>query len=158
VRLQLDETTLSQSVTVKPDPRDSWTTADLQSAYDFAEKYNVRYGKIDDALNNLDAIKKSLDKADASDSKIAAAKAQWQDVFSTLTANFKNGEDSIQHPSSLREEIPRSGFGSVAPPTAAQLDYAARWDALYDTALTKYNDYVKSLAGMNIDGAKTVTP
>ena len=158
VRLQLDDTTLSQSVTVKPDPRDTWTSAELQSAYDFAEKYNVRYGKIDDALNNLDAIKKSLDKANASDPRVATAKTQWQDVFSTLTANFKNGEDSIQHPGSLREQIPRAGFGAVAPPTAAQLDYAARWDANYEAAFVKYNDYVKSLRGLKVDGAKEVTP
>ncbi len=158
LRLQLDGTTLSQTVTVKPDPRDSWSTADLQAAYDFAKKYNTRYSKIDEALNNLDAIKKSLDKANASDPKIAAAKAQWQDVFSTLTANFKNGEDSVEHPGSLREEVPRTGFGAAAPPTAAQLDYASRWDAAYDAAFAKYNEYVKSLGSLKLDGAKTVTP
>ncbi len=158
VRLQLDSTALSQTVTVKPDPRDTWTTAELQSAYDFAEKYNVRYSKIDDALNNLDAIKKSLDKGNASDPKIVAAKTQWQDVFSTFTANFKNGEDSVEHPGSLREQIPRTGFGAETPPTAAQLDYAARWDTAYDAAFAKYNDYVKSLAGLKLDGAKPVTP
>jgi hypothetical protein len=130
----------------------------LQSAYDFAEKYNLRYGKIDDVLNNLDAIKKSLDKASASDPKVAAAKAQWQDVFATFTANFKNGEDNVEHPGSLREWIPRTGFGAASPPTAAQLDYAARWDELYAAAFTKYNDYVKSLSGLNIGGAKPVTP
>jgi murein L,D-transpeptidase YcbB/YkuD len=156
--LQLDDTELSQTVTVKPDPRDTWTPADLQSAHDFAEKYNARYGKIDDALNNLDTIKKSLDKESASDPKVAAAKAQWQDVFSTFTANFKNGEDSIQHPGSLREEIPRTGYGSDAPPTAAQLDYAMRWDTLYTAAFTKYNNYVQSLNGRKVDGAKEIAP
>jgi hypothetical protein len=158
VRLQLDGTALSQTVSVNPDPRDALTVADLQSAHDFAEKYNARYGKIDDALNNLDAIKKSLDKANASDPKVVAAEAQWQDVFSTITANFKNGEDAVEHPGSLREEIPRTGFGADSPPTAAQLDYASRWDTAYAAAMAKYNDYVKSLAGMNIDGAKPVTP
>jgi hypothetical protein len=158
VRLQLEGATLAQTVTVKPDPRDTWTAADLQSAYDFAEKYNARYSKIDEALNNLDAIKKSLDKANASDPKIAAAKAQWQSVFASLTANFKNGEDAVEHPGSLREQIPRTGFGAAAPPTAAQLDYAARWDTAYDAAFAKYNDYVKSLAGLSIDGAKPVAP
>lgn len=158
VRLKLDGKTLTQTALVKPDPRDSYTQADYQAAYDFAEKYSVRYGKIDDALNNLDAIKKSLAKANASDPKVVAAKAQWQGVFSSLTANFKNGEDSVIYPSSLREEIPRTGFGSTAPPTAAQLDYASRWDAAYAAAFAKYNDYVKSLAGLNVEGAKPVTP
>ncbi|HUA08151.1 MAG TPA: hypothetical protein VMA98_02685 [Candidatus Acidoferrales bacterium] len=157
LRLKLDNTTLSQTVTVKPDPRDTWTTAELQAAYDFAEKYTVRYSKIDEALNNLDAIKKSLDKA-KSNPKIAAATARWQDVFSTLTANFKNDEDSVEHPGSLREEIPRTGFGEQTPPTAAQLDYASRWDTAYEAAFAKYNDYVKSLGGLKVDGAKQVTP
>jgi len=158
LRLKLDATTLSQTVAVRPDPRATMTQADYQTAFDFAEKYNVRYSKIDQALNNLDAIKKSLDKLNANDPKVAAAKTQWQDVFSTLTANFKNGEDSVEHPGALREEIPRTGFGGAEPPTAAQLDYASRWDSAYDAAFVKYNAFVKSLGGLKVEGAKPVTP
>ncbi|HEX8807225.1 MAG TPA: hypothetical protein VF741_09755, partial [Candidatus Aquilonibacter sp.] len=64
----------------------------------------------------------------------------------------------VEHPGSLREEIPRGGFGAASPPTAAQLDTASRWDAAYAAAFTKYNDYVKSLNGLKVEGAKEVTP
>ncbi len=158
VRMTLDGKTLTQSVDVKPDPRDTFTAEDYAAGYAFAEKYSRAYGQIDVALNNMDAIKKSLDKANASDSRIAAAKAQWQVVFSGFTADYHNDEDSIQRSGSLRESVPRTGFGVQLPPTAEQLDYATRFDAAYNEAFAKYNDFVKSLSGLNIDGAKPVTP
>ena len=40
----------------------------------------------------------------------------------------------------------------------AGLEFASRWDTKYTAAFVKYNDYVKSLSGMNVDGAKPVTP
>ena len=75
-----------------------------------------------------------------------------------FTADYNNGEDSIQRPGSLREEVPRTGFGAAAPPTAEQLDYASRFDAAYDDAFAKYNEYVKSLGRLKLEGAKPVTP
>jgi hypothetical protein len=150
--------TLTQSVDVKPDPRDNFTPEDYAAGFAFAEKYNRAYGQIDLALNNMDAIKKSLGRANASDPKIVAAKAQWQAVFSGFTADYHNDEDSIQRSGSLRESLPRTGFGVQLPPTAEQLDYAGRFDAAYNEAFAKYNDFVKSLSGLNIDGAKPVAP
>ena len=168
----LGGTTLTQTVTVKPDPRDDLTQADYQSAYDFAEKYTIVYGKIDEVLNNLDAIKKSLAAAKPSDAglqaDVAKAKSQWDDIFSSFTADFHNDEDQIQRPGSLREEVPRTGFGASQPPTAEQLDYASRFDAAYNAAIAKYNDYATSLqalskrlqasGGKPIDGTKNATP
>jgi len=172
IRLKLDDKTLSQTVSVKPDPRDRLTQADYQAAYDFAKKYNRAYGQIDEALNNLDAMKKSLDAAKPSSPALQAqvdkAKTSWQDVFSSFTADFHNDEDQIQRPGSLREELPRSGFGAAQPPTPEQLDYASRFDAAYTAAFARYNDYATSLqslskslqanGGKPIDGAKPVTP
>ncbi|HEY5341326.1 MAG TPA: hypothetical protein VIK27_09890, partial [Candidatus Aquilonibacter sp.] len=174
VRLKLEGKTLEANVTVKPDPRDDLSQAQYQDAYDFAEKYSVVYGKIDDVLNNLDAVKKSLAaatrvKGDAALSgQIASAQSERETIFSTFTADFHNDEDSIQHQGALREEIPRSGFGAAQPPTAEQLDYASRYDTAYNAAMAKYNAYVGSLqtlsknlqahGGKAIEGAKTVTP
>ncbi|MBV8637471.1 MAG: hypothetical protein JO322_05250 [Candidatus Eremiobacteraeota bacterium] len=172
VRMTLGGKTMTQGFDVKPDPRDSWTQAQYQAGYDFAVKYNERYGKIDEALNHLDAIKKSLAAAKTSDpsltSAIATAQKTWSDVFYAFTADYHNDEDSIQRSGSLRESVPRTGFGVQLPPTAAQLDYASRFDAAYDKAFTGYNAFVQTLQGLSkqlqakglkpIDGAAPVTP
>jgi len=161
VRLTLGAATLTQTVTVRGDPRDDWTLAQYQAGYDYAHKYSVIYGKIDEALNNLDAIKKSLATALAAaknqpaiEGELSAAQARWQPVFSAFTADYKNDEDSIQRPGSLRESVPRTGLGSAQlPPTAAQLDYAKRFDAAYGAAVGGYNAYVTSLETLQ-DGLK----
>ena len=124
--------TLTQKVTVKPDPRDQWTQQQYESGYAFARKYSTIYGKIDEVLNNLDTIKKSLTRVAASAkndaaiaSQVTAAQQSWGPVFAAFTADYKNDEDSIQRAGSLRESIPRTGFGGPQlPPTAEQLDYA----------------------------------
>ncbi|MBV9333160.1 MAG: hypothetical protein JO146_04065 [Candidatus Eremiobacteraeota bacterium] len=177
LRLTLGSTTAQQTVTVKGDPRNDWSAAQYQAGYDYAHKYSVAYGKIDDALNNLDAINKSLATAASSARSnasltqlIAAAQSHWQPVFDAFTANYKNDEDSIQRGGSLRESVPRTGFpgGPQWPPTAAQLDYAKRFDAAYNDAMAGFNAYVRSLAPLQsalkgaglkaLDGVKPVTP
>jgi photosystem II stability/assembly factor-like uncharacterized protein len=177
VRLTLGSSVLQQTIAVKGDPRDSWTPAQYQAGYAYAQKYNAVYSRIDEALNNLDAIKKSLSSAAAAGKRdatlaqaIAAAQTRWQPVFAAFTADYKNDEDSIQRPGSLRESIPRTtGFGGPQlPPTAAQLDYSKRFDAAYAAAMAGYNDYVGSLAAIQaalkrvglkpLEGATPLTP
>ncbi len=175
-RIVLNGQTLAQSFTVAGDPRDDWTQSQYLAGYAYARKYATIYGKIDEALNNLDAMRKSLAAAASSPranatlrGQIASAQAQWSDVFASFTADYHNDEDSIQHGGSLRESIPRTGFGGPQlPPTAAQLDYSRRFDAAYNAAVAKYNGYVQSLASLQtalqqagvkpIEGAKPVTP
>ena len=170
VRMTIDGKSFDQAITVKPDPRDSWTQADYQAGYDFAKRYSERYGKIDDVLNNMDAIKKSLAGEKTTNaqlqSKVAAAQATWSDVLTAFTADYHNDEDSIQRSGQLRESVPGTGFGPQVPPTAEQLEYATRFDAAYDAAFAKYNAFVLKLedlskaltaAGLKpIDGAKPV--
>jgi photosystem II stability/assembly factor-like uncharacterized protein len=175
LRLTLGSRALQVTVEVKPDPRDDWTQVQYAAGYAYAKKYSSVYGKIDEALNDLDAIKKSLASAlvaaknDASiGARIAAAQQQWDPVFAAFTADYKNDEDSIQRPGSLRESIPRTGFGGQLPPTAAQLDYAKRFDAAYAAAMAGYNGYVSSLAQLQsqlkaagikpLQGVNPVTP
>ncbi|MBV8198110.1 MAG: hypothetical protein JO263_08240 [Candidatus Eremiobacteraeota bacterium] len=175
-RILLNGQYLQQSLTVAGDPRDDWAQSQYLAGYAYARKYATIYGKIDEALNNLDAMKKSLaaaassPKANASlRQQIAGAQAQWSRVFGAFTADYHNDEDSIQRGGSLRESVPRTGFpGTQLPPTAAQLDYSRRFDAAYNAAVAKYNGYVQSLAPLQaalqqaglkpIAGAKPVTP
>jgi len=85
----------------------------------------------------------------STETQIAAAQAAWQPVFAAFTADYKNDEDSIQRPGSLRESIPRTGLGGPQlPPTAAQLNYSRRFDAAYAAAMSGYNAYVGSLAAL----------
>ena len=176
VALTLGGRTLRQSLVVKPDPRDDWTAAQYEAGYAYARKYSTIYGKIDEILNNLDAIKKSLGGAAASaksnaalSGQIASARQAWTPVFAAFTADYKNDEDSIQRGGSLRESVPRTGFGGVQlPPTAAQLEFSQRFDAAYAAAVNQYNAYVASLgplqtalrgAGLKpLEGVKTATP
>jgi photosystem II stability/assembly factor-like uncharacterized protein len=155
-RIVLAGKTLQESFTVAADPRDSWTIAQYRAGYDYAHKYALILGKIDESLNNLDAIRKSLAAAGSAAKNqpslsrdIATARQQWSLVFGAFTADYHNDEDSIQRSGSLRESVPRTGLGAFQqPPTAAQLDYARRFDAAYATAIGGYNDYVKSLGSL----------
>lgn len=176
VRLTLGGASLTQALVVKPDPRDEWTQAQYVAGYDYARKYSTIYGKIDAVLNNLDSIKRSLTRAAASaranaalSGTIATAQQRWTGVFGAFTADYKNDEDSIQRGGSLRESVPRTGLGGPQlPPTAAQLDFARRFDAAYAAAIEGYNAYVGSLAPLQasiksagikpIEGATPATP
>jgi photosystem II stability/assembly factor-like uncharacterized protein len=148
-RIALNGHTYTQWFEVKADPRNTYTQAELQSAYDFAKKYSDRSGKIDLVLDDLAAQQKSLEAAKAKAgsnaalaAKIDAALARRDALFRTFTADYKNGEDSIQWPGELREDIPRGGFGAAAPPTPALLEYAKRWDNEYAADMAKYNAYI----------------
>jgi photosystem II stability/assembly factor-like uncharacterized protein len=150
-RMTLNGRTYTQWFQVKADPQNRFTQAQLQAAYDFAKKYDVAGGKINVVLNNLDAQRKSLEAAQKKLSansallaRVNAALAQRDGLFHTFTANYQNGEDSIQFPGKLREDIPRGGFGAAAPPTPALLNYAKRFDVEYNAAMAKYNAYVRT--------------
>jgi photosystem II stability/assembly factor-like uncharacterized protein len=179
VRIVLDGKTLTQSLTVKPDPRDVWTQADYQAGYAFAKKYLNDYGKIDAALNNLDALKKSLAAAAlaagnaknaALVAQIAGAESTRSEIFSLFTADYHNDEDSIQRPGALREDVPSGGFlrGGNQPPTPPLLEFAARFDGEYQAAFAKYNGFVANLAPLQtqlksaglkpLEGATSIAP
>ncbi len=151
VKMVLDGKTFTQNVVVKPDPRDHWTSAQYRVGYDFATKYLRAYNQIDVVLNNIDTMRASLNKAAgaaksnaALASQISQTQSSLADVFSAFTADYHNDEDSIQRPGSLRESIPRTGFGVQQPPTAATLNYAARFDRAYSAAFVRYNAFVQS--------------
>ncbi len=143
--------TYTQSFQVKKDPLSPYSQADFQAAYGFSKKYLSISGKINTVLNNLDAQRKSLTDAQTALQKSgnAALLTQVNDalkahgaIFSTFTANYKNGEDSLQWPGALREDLPRGGFGGGSPPTPAVREYARRYDREYASAMARYNAYV----------------
>ena len=149
-RIKLNGHTYTQWFEVKPDPENTYTQAQLQAAYDFAKKYSVVSGKINAVLDDLTAqgrslaeVRSKLNGNAALLAKVDAAMKARDALFHTFTANYQNGEDSIQWPGELREDIPRGGFGAAAPPTPALLEYSKRFDASYNAAMAKYNAYVR---------------
>ncbi len=169
-RMTLEGRTYTQGFTVKKDPLSPYSQADMLAAYRFAKKYVAISGKINTVLNNLDAQKKSLSGAQTALQKSgnAALLTRVNDalktrdaIFSTFTANYKNGEDSLQWPGALREDLPRGGFGAASPPTPAVLEYARRYDRRYASAMARYNAYVsgalRPLSGeLKAAGAATI--
>ncbi|HTJ27235.1 MAG TPA: hypothetical protein VMA36_13830 [Candidatus Limnocylindria bacterium] len=140
VRIALGGKTLTQSFVVQGDPRVKETLAEYRAGYEFAKKHLVEYSRLDGALNRLDAYAASAaerGKGANGDlaTTLAALRTKALALRGRLTADFANGEDFIQHPGRIREDLGATLYGAGAPPTAAQLDYASRVDAEYDGAM-----------------------
>ena len=157
VRLTLDGKRWTQNFVVKADPRTVITQAQLVAAYAFSKRYMGALSTVDTALNNLDDVKKALDaaSADATKNKLTdlqktldAATAAHKALFDSLTANYQNGEDSIQRPGALREDIGGLMYTSpVAPPVAA---FARRMDVEFAQGIGRYDAFVTgTLPGVN---------
>ena len=109
-----------------------------------AEAALAKFSAIDRALNRLDAVIASAQKASTSTNGADASLVQTLDkttarareVRGELTADYHNDEDSIQIPGKLREDVQglnASGLGG--PPTQAQRSFAARVGAEYTAAM-----------------------
>ncbi|MGH7738192.1 MAG: WD40/YVTN/BNR-like repeat-containing protein [Candidatus Tyrphobacter sp.] len=156
-RITLNGRTFTQPFVVRADPHNAYTRAQLLAGYAFARKYLAVSGKIDTVVDRLVAQRRSLIAAQraasgnaALSSRVAAALADESAIFNVFTANYQNGEDSIQRPGALKEDIPRSGFGAAQPPPSpALLQYAARYDRAYRAGMARYDAYVASLRTLN---------
>jgi photosystem II stability/assembly factor-like uncharacterized protein len=161
VRMTLDGKTMTQSAVVKPDPRATYTQADYVAAYVFAKKHAKEYSDLDAALNRLDAVvassKERMPKADAAlKAQLAAVHDRALAIRGSITADFENGEDNLQRPGLLREDLQRLQFAG-GPPSAAQRDFARRVDATYDARMRTFvaftqNDVAKTDAALKAAG------
>ena len=176
VRMTVSGTTHTAPFTVKPDPRTKFTQAVFEQTYAFARKYFREFSVVDTMLNALDSVKKQLElaKTDAKTKNNTALQRQLdqalaarQSIFSDLTADYHNDEDSIQRPGALREDMQGLGFFGQSVITPAVLDYGRRVDVAYHAAVQRYNAYVRSLAslegtlraaGLKPPNAPTVSP
>jgi photosystem II stability/assembly factor-like uncharacterized protein len=159
VRMKLGGHTYVQPIVVKPDPRSAFTLATDVQSYTAGNRALHQYSTIDTMLNNLDSIKATLDtaaadpkgKADAAlTAAIVDAQAKRATLFSTLTADFHNDEDSIQRPGALREDYQGLYYAVQGPITPAVLDLLGRLETRYRAAIAQYNDYVtKTLPPIN---------
>jgi hypothetical protein len=92
---------------------------------------------------------------------IATAIASRDAIFNKLTADYHNDEDSIQRPGALREDMQGLGFFGQGLLTPSVMDYARRIEGSYNSAVSVYNAYVRSLGTVNNSlkgaGLKTLT-
>lgn len=158
VRMTLSGHTYTQHFSVKPDPRSRFTQAEYEQTYALGKHLQAIFSTVDVMLNNLDTVKTTLAADETAATKannaalaaqIVAAQTAHDAVFSVLTANYQNEEDSIERPGALREDLFGaffSGLGLVTPPVTS---IVRRVEGEYASAVGRYNAYVRSLAALN---------
>ena len=149
-RLTVDGKSQTQRFVVKADPMTAYTQHDLEALFAMQKRALDLFSNVDIMLNNLDTAKKSIDEAaaaakknndTATTAKLDALTTQWQNLRSTLTADYHNDEDSIQRPGALREDIQGLYF-QVSYITPALTDYYNRTYSEYKGGTQKYNAFV----------------
>jgi len=162
-RLHAGGQTLARTIIVKPDPRTSWTMADMIARHDFEVTFNDELDGIDKALNHLDAVRKQLDELAKSSAATAALLAQINAardranaVAVELSTNPRNGEDDFTYtsPDRLRERVQGilaiATGGSWQPPWDAHLKEAAAIRSEYQSVMADYAKFVnEDLAKLN---------
>ncbi len=168
VRMAVGASTQTKRFVVKADPRTIFTQAQFERTYAFGRKFLREFSIVDTMLNALDSVKKELTAAKGNakvagnarlQSSITQALNARQSIFSTLTADYHNDEDSIQRPGALREDMQGLGFFAQGVLTPAVINYGQRVDVAYRAAVQRYNAYVRTLApidaGLRSAGLKT---
>ncbi len=147
LRLTADGRTETTTFTLKADPRSPWRQSDYERAYRFNLGYVRVTSAIDKALNDLDAMAASLEKARAAThdtalrAAIANALAKREAVFAAFTANYRNGEDFALRAGSLREDLPAGLSFSLHPPTAADLTFDRAFMVRYHAAMKTFAEF-----------------
>ena len=171
VRLTLASHSYTQPFTVKADPVTLATQAQFDQTEAFGKKYFRQFSVVDTMLDNLDTVKKQLDAASAAAKKsndtalaaqVDAALKTRSALVSKLTADYKNFEDFIQRPGSLRENITAVLQGLTVPVTPALAQLGGRVDREYADGVGAYNAYVRDTlpqvdAVLQKAGVKAVT-
>ncbi|HKW44295.1 MAG TPA: hypothetical protein VJN22_01475 [Candidatus Eremiobacteraceae bacterium] len=109
--------TLSRMFTVRPDPDAPWTQAQYEEGYRFGETALSMLDNMDKGLNSIDAQIVRLKKLKTS--QATAAAQEGAALESSLSANYKNDEDSIMFPPKVREDVQGLVFASGAGPVLA---------------------------------------
>ncbi|HET9030312.1 MAG TPA: hypothetical protein VFN49_09045 [Candidatus Aquilonibacter sp.] len=150
-RLTIGKQTFTQRFVVKADPKTKYTQAQLVQSYQMAKRGEAMFSQVDTMLNNLDTVKKSIDEATKAATKAndpttgdalkAIAQAR-EALFTTLTADYHNDEDSIQMPGKLREDVQTLSYFGGGEVTPALTEYMNRSQAELNDAIVRYNAFV----------------
>jgi photosystem II stability/assembly factor-like uncharacterized protein len=138
IRLTIDGHTQEQPFTLKADPRNPWTAADLEARHTYLSRLYADISAIDTMLDAIDARKAALRKRH--DANASAENTRLDDERRILTANDRNDEDSIARPDRIRERLFAAAGaigGSFQPPTAAHLANAADVQRDFDRTIAE---------------------
>ncbi len=127
---------LSRSFIVKPDPDVPWTQADYEASYEFSASALAMLQNMNQGFNAIDAQMTRLKKL-GSPSAVALAQSGVA-VENSVTANWKNDEDSIMIAPKIYEDVEGLVFSSGSGPVLqAQYQGAAMIMPLYENAMAK---------------------
>lgn len=120
IRLNAGDRRFAQPFTLRADPRNPWTAAELAERHTWLRRLYADISQIDTLLNAIDAQERALRRRrdDASVARLGALDA----VRGEVTADDRRDEDSIGKPDRLRERVfALTGTigGSYQPPFAA---------------------------------------
>ena len=138
-----DGRTLSRTFEVKPDPDAPWTQAEYEARHAYMASAFDELDHIDRGLNSIDAQVRRLKKLGTPAALSAAA--QGTSLENSLTANYKNDEDSVLWAPKVREDIEGAGFavfGSQGPPLEAAYRAAALVKPRYEKAMSQISTWL----------------
>jgi photosystem II stability/assembly factor-like uncharacterized protein len=131
VRVRANGTMREQQVTVKQDPRDDLTIAQIQAHHDVLRQLLDEIGGVDTMLNGIDQRLKHASPAQRS--RLLAFRAR-------LTYDPRNVED-LSGPAGLREKL-MDLYGRIGqsyqPATQPEMDQATAYHAQYDALATRW--------------------
>jgi photosystem II stability/assembly factor-like uncharacterized protein len=151
-RMTLAGHTYVQQFKVEPDLRSLFTQAEYQRSYDEAMRQMARLSQVDEILNGLDDLKKSLDAASDAAKKAnnAAVTGKLQDasnarqvLFDSFAVNVRG--EGTEDEARLHEDMLGAfqiAQGLITPPAA---DFLSRIDAEYRAGVTRYNAFVTTV-------------
>jgi hypothetical protein len=168
VRLTVHGKSYTEPLEIKEDPRQKVTEADLQKQLDLLLQIRDQVSKVDDAINQMNSVKKQVDDLDkrlASDAHGKAVRdagkkledriAPVEDAL--IQSKAKSGQDVLNYPIRLNNELVALA-GSISTTDAAPTqqayevfnllkqqsdDQLARWSDLVKTDIANFNQLVK---------------
>ncbi len=156
-RMTLSGHTYVQHFKVEPDPRSRFTQADYQRSFNAAMYQMGHLSRIDAILNHLDDLKKSLDTAAASATKVnnagltaklADASKARQTLFDSLAVNIRG--EGTQDETQVHEDVFGAFGAAQGLITPAVADLLSRVDAEYRDGVARYDAFVTDvLPGVN---------
>jgi hypothetical protein len=148
VRMTLAGHTYVQHFRVEPDPRSQFTHAQLQRSFDEAMRQMSHLSTMDTILNNLDALKKSIDAAldtakkknnTALVGKLNDAQTARKTLADSLATTVRG--EGTEDETKVREDVQGAMFQAQPPITPMVVNFIARVDAEYRAAIGRYNAF-----------------
>ena len=164
VRLTVRDKSYTQPLEIREDPRIKVEQGDLQKQFDLLLQINDQVSKVDEAINQMNSVKKQIDDLDKRLPKDEhgkavrdAAKALMQKIDpiedTLIQSKAKSGQDVLNYPIRLNNElVALAGSISSADSAPSQQSYdvfnllrqrsdqqVAKWDELVKSDLANFN-------------------